>query len=57
MADKRQIVLNGVTRALAEVGEDLTVKRTTTVPNPSNPTLPGTTVTESHTCRGYYYTI
>ncbi|EEO8517440.1 hypothetical protein G6K62_003275 [Salmonella enterica subsp. enterica serovar Rubislaw] len=55
MADKRQSVLNGVTRALAEVGEDLTVKRVTTVPNPSNPTLPGTTVTESHTCRGYIY--
>lgn len=55
MADKRQSVLNGVTRALDEVGEDLTVKRVTTVPNPSNPTLPGTTVTESHTCRGYIY--
>lgn len=55
MADKRQSVLNGVTRALAEVGEDLTVKRVTTVPNLSNPTLPGTTVTESHTCRGYIY--
>lgn len=57
MTDKRQSVLNGVTRALDEVGEDLTVKRVTTVPNPSNPTLPGTTVTESHTCRGYIYSL
>jgi hypothetical protein len=55
MSDQRQRVLKGVTRALAEVGEDLTVKRVTTVPNPSNPTLPGTSVTESHTCRGYVY--
>ncbi|AGF89324.1 hypothetical protein SP069_00220 [Salmonella phage SP069] len=55
MSDQRKIVLDGVTRALAEVGEDLTVKRVTTVPNPSNPTLPGTSVTESHTCRGYIY--
>lgn len=55
MADPRSRVLAGVTRALNKLGEDLTVKRKVTVPNPSNPTLPGTTITETHTCRGYIY--
>lgn len=55
MADPRANVLKGVTRALKKLGEDLTVKHKVTVPNPSNPTLPGTTTTEIHTCRGYIY--
>ncbi|HIC1467028.1 TPA: hypothetical protein ACWZ76_004334 [Klebsiella pneumoniae] len=55
MSDQRSRVLAGVTRALAEVGEDLTVSRTVTTPNPSNPTLPGVTETSVHSCRGYVY--
>lgn len=55
MADPRNNVLKGVTRALVKVGEDLTVQRTVTTPDPNNPTMPGTDVTESHTCRGYIY--
>lgn len=55
MSDPRASVLKGVTRALEKLGEDLTVRRKVTVPNPSNPTLPGTTTTETHTCRGYIY--
>lgn len=55
MADPRERVLAGVKRALEKLGEDLTVKRKTNVPNPSNPTLPGTTIIENHDCRGYIY--
>ncbi len=55
MADPRANVLKGVTRALEKLGEDLTVKHKITVPNPSNPTLPGVTTTENHLCRGYIY--
>lgn len=55
MADQRARVLKGVQKALAEVGEDLTVKRTVVAPNPSNPTLPGVEETTLHACRGYIY--
>jgi hypothetical protein len=48
-------VMEGVTRALTEVGEDLTVTRKTVVADPDNPTMPGNTIVESWVARGYVY--
>lgn len=52
---RQQDVLNGVTKALYEVGELLTVKRQVYQPNPNSPTLPGEMVEQSFQAQGYVY--
>lgn len=53
--DQRANVLAGVTRALLETGEDLTVTRKVTIKDPNKPTQPGTDTIYSWTGRGYIY--
>lgn len=52
---RKPSVLSGVTKALYEVGEELTVTRETVQPNPESPTLPGEIVKQSFTAMGYIY--
>lgn len=52
---RKPFVLNGVTKAIAETGELLTITRTTTVSDPDKPTLPGQTVVKSFDAMGYIY--
>lgn len=52
---RKPSVLNGVTKALAETGEMLTVKRVTVVPDPNSPTSPGVTTEQSFDAMGYIY--
>lgn len=55
MADQRQAVRDGVTKALAETGEDMTITRKTTVKDPLHPTKPGVETIQTWTARGYVY--
>lgn len=52
---RKQSVLNGVTKALAETGEMLTVKRVSIVPDPDSPTSPGIKTEQSFSAMGYIY--
>lgn len=45
-------VWQGVTQAIDETGEPLTITRTTQIPG-DGPTQPGTTVTDTYTALGY----
>ena len=44
---------DGVTQALAETGEQLTIARTVTTSDPNKPTQPPQSVTTEYTCTGY----
>lgn len=46
-------VWQGVTQAIAETGEVLTIERTTTTSDPDSPTQPPVTTTVTYTCWGY----
>lgn len=52
---RKPSVLSGVTKALSQTGEILTVTRTETISDPDKPTLPSETVEKSFNAMGYIY--